>query len=158
MPGAITKGPSSNTAQQLSTAPPHMHQQRQPPAGHTGYPKGHGQMHVPQAVPQLQQLNMQHSTLPNQSSILVIFRLAATSTVIIWAFINKSSYSRLLQNPLFFCPFGQLGRHDRLGIYLLRVSVGTLFAEPDLKLLLEITFAKFVLYILHCLFRFASVS
>ena len=116
MLGAITTEPSSNTAQQLSTAPPHMHQQRQPPAGHTGYPKGHGQMHVPQAVPQLQQLNMQHSTLPNQSSILVIFRLAATSTVTIWAFINKSSYSRLLQNPLFFCPFWQLGRHDRLGL------------------------------------------
>ena len=115
MPGAITTGPSSNTAQQLSTAPPHMHQQRQPPAGHTGYPKGHGQMHVHQAVPQLQQLNMQHSTLPNQSSILVIFRLAVTSTLIIWAFINKSSYSRLLQNPNFFCPFWQLGRHDRLG-------------------------------------------
>ena len=115
MPGAITTEPSSNTAQQLSTAPPHMHQQRQPPAGHTGYAKGHAQMHVPQAVPQLQQLNMQHSTLPNQSSILVIFRLAATSTVIIWAFIIKSSYSRLLQNPNFFCPFWQLGRHDRLG-------------------------------------------
>ena len=115
MHGAITTEPSSNTAQQLSTAPPHMHQQRQPPAGHTGYPKGHGQMHVPQAVPQLQQLNMQHSTLPNQSSILVVFRLAVPSTLIIWAFINKSSYSRLLQNPLFFCPFWQLGRHDRLG-------------------------------------------
>ena len=117
MPGAITTGPSSNTAQQLSTAPPHMHQQRQPPAGHTGYAKGPAQMHVPQAVPQLQQLNMQHSTLPNQPSILVIFRLAVTSTLIIWAFINKSSYSKSLQNPNFFCPFWQLGRHDRLGTH-----------------------------------------
>ena len=90
MHGAITTEPSSNTAQQLSTAPPHMHQQRQPPAGHAGCPKGHGQMHVPQAVPQLQQLNMQHSTLPNQSSILVIFRLAVTSTLIIWASTHKT--------------------------------------------------------------------
>ena len=52
----------------------------------------------------------------------------------------------------------KIWRLHKRNIYLLRISVGTLFAEPDLKLLLEITFAKFVLYILHCLFRFATVS
>ena len=105
MPGAITTEPSSNTAQQLSIAPPHMHQQRQPPAGHTGYPKGHGQMHVPQAVPQLQQLNMQ-PMLPSQLDTLVISKLAALNTWIIWASMGKSSYSRIIEPPCFGNPGG----------------------------------------------------
>ena len=52
----------------------------------------------------------------------------------------------------------KIWRLHKRNIYLLRISVGTLFAEPDLKLLLEITIAKFVLYILHCLFRKCTIS
>ena len=52
----------------------------------------------------------------------------------------------------------KIWRLQKRNMYLLRISVGTLFAEPDLKLLLEITIAKFVLYILHCLFRKCTIS
>ena len=52
----------------------------------------------------------------------------------------------------------KIWRLHKRNIYLLRISVGTLFAEPDLKLLLEITIAKFVLYILHCLIRKCTIS
>ena len=90
MHGAIATEPSSNTAQHVGTAPPHMHQQQQPPAGHTGYAKGHAQIHVPQAEPRLQPLNMQPSTLPNQTSTLMVFRLAVADILIIWVSINKT--------------------------------------------------------------------
>ena len=52
----------------------------------------------------------------------------------------------------------KIWRLQNRNMYLLKISVGTLFAEPDLKLLLEITIAKFVLYILHCLFRKCTIS
>ena len=52
----------------------------------------------------------------------------------------------------------KIWRLQKRNMYLLRISVGTLFAEPDLKLLLVMTFAKFVLYILHCLFRKCTIS
>ena len=43
-------------------------------------------------------------------------------------------------------------------MYLLKISVGALFVRADLKLFLVITIAKFVLYILHCLFRKCTIS
>ena len=52
----------------------------------------------------------------------------------------------------------KIWRLQNRNMYLFKISVGTLFAEPDLKLLLEITIAKFVLYILHCLFRKCTIS
>ena len=52
----------------------------------------------------------------------------------------------------------KIWRLQKRNIYLLRISVGKLSAEPDLKLLLEITIAKFVWYILHCLFRKCTIS
>ena len=136
MPGAITTGPSSNTAQQLSTAPPHMHQQRQPPAGHTGYAKGHTQMHVPQAVPRLQQLNVQLSTLPSQPSTLMIFKLAALHTWIIWVSMNKTITVDYYRTPFFW----QLGRHDRLGNIASRH-----FKSGNFQLNICLTFANFCL-------------
>ena len=48
-------------------------------------------------------------------------------------------------------------RLQKRNMYLLRISVGTLFAEPVLKLLLVMSITKFVLYIFDCLFRKCTI-